>query len=161
MQIEAQRDDLLSQQSHWQDLRRTADQVETLTKLLHNNERKEAQELQRYRDRSNVLEGELSALQKLHSDQEVKLGNMQRASITSKQTVANAQQRAAEWEKKAKEREHELETVRLKLQQSEEVQVTTVAELESYKRQVEEHDNSERANKVRFLSQYILSFVYK
>ncbi|KAF9513056.1 hypothetical protein BS47DRAFT_1393681 [Hydnum rufescens UP504] len=123
MQIEAQRDDLLSQQSHWQDLRRTADHVEMLTK------------------------GELSTLQKLHSDQEFKLGNMQRASITFKQSIANAQQRAAEWEKKAKEHEHELETCRFKLQQNEEVQVATVAELESYKRQVEEHDGIERASK--------------
>jgi chromosome segregation ATPase len=149
MQIEAQRDDLLSQQSHWQDLRRTADHVEMLTKLFHNNEQKDTQELQRYRDRTNVLEGELSTLQKLHSDQEFKLDNMQRASITFKQSIANAQQRAAEWEKKAKEHEHELETCRFKLQQNEEVQVATVAELESYKRQVEEHDGIERGSKAR------------
>ena len=139
---------LVAQQSHWSDLKRTAEHVECLRELLENQAKQEAQEAQRLRDRTNVLEGELSALQKLHSDQENKLGNMQRAAMSHKQSVANAQQRASEFEKRLKEREQELQNHTYKLEQSEASRKETTEELETLKTQLQEYEGNLRAGQV-------------
>ncbi len=119
---------LLAQQSHWNDLKRTAEHVEYLMKLLDNQAKQDVQEAQRLRDRTNVLEGELSALQKLHSDQ------MQRAAMSH--------------EKKLKEREQELQNYTYKLEQSETSRKETTEELETLKAQLQEYEANLRVGQV-------------
>ncbi|KAF8330435.1 uncharacterized protein EI90DRAFT_3124518 [Cantharellus anzutake] len=140
---------LVAQQSHWNDLKRTVEHVESLKNLLENRARLDAQEAQRFRDRTNSLEGELSALQKLHSEQEIKLGNMQRAAMGHKQSVANAQQRASEFEKKLKGCEQELQNCAFKLDQSEASRKETTDELEALKVQLQEYETNLQAGQER------------
>ncbi|KZO92060.1 hypothetical protein CALVIDRAFT_557757 [Calocera viscosa TUFC12733] len=106
--LEKSRDEEKAHQTHWDDIRRTAQQVEALTKLIANADEDELQELRRHRDRSKIMEGEFAAMKKRFDEQEGKLANLQRNAIASKNSIAQVQQRSTEWEKKCRTAETEL-----------------------------------------------------
>lgn len=146
--LQKERDTLLSQQQHWDDLRRTADHVETLSKLIAAAEDEELKELKRIRDRSATVEAEHSALRKRYDEQESKLATLLRTSSTNKQTMAQTQQRLAEWEKRARDKEADLETMRAQLEQEEEGKRALDVEVSELKAQLEDKDFDERSARV-------------
>lgn len=154
--LQADRDHLAAQQSHWEDLRRASEQIEALTKHIGRVDSEEVAELKRVRDRSKLLESEHVALQKRFKDQETKIGNIERASTTARQSLAQAQQRSAEWEKRAKEFEADAERLTTAVDQGEQTRVQLEADISLAKLQLGEHEAQERMFKVRLLN-YILS----
>ena len=117
--VQSERDRLQVDSTHWEDFRHTAGEIHLLLKAVSKYESDGAAELQRARDRIKTVETENSALQKRLKDQENKVTNMERASTTSRQGLAQAQQRASEWEKKAKDLENEMEILTAKYEHSE------------------------------------------
>jgi chromosome segregation ATPase len=138
----------MSQQRHWDDLRRTADHVEALSKLIGDADTEEIKELKRAKDKGKMLEGEFSSLQKRYNEQEAKLANLQRASITSKHSIAQAQQRSSEWEKRTHELEADLESTRTKLDHSDDMRTQLDAEISSLRMQLEETEGEAASAKV-------------
>ncbi|KAH9991071.1 hypothetical protein BJV77DRAFT_1009835 [Russula vinacea] len=138
---EVAHDALLTQQTHWEDLRRTTEQLEHLSALL--------KELRRARDRSKVLEGEHAALQRRFKEQEIRATSSERATSTVRASLAQAQQRAAEWEDRANEHECAL----AEAEGAREAAEDRVAQLEEehvlMKVQLEEIDAEERLAKDR------------
>jgi chromosome segregation ATPase len=145
---EKERDDIVSQQTNWDDLRRTAQHVETLTKLLTSGENEELRELRRIRDRSKVLEGEHSALQKRFKEQEAKLAELERTSVHARQAAATANQRATEAERRAKDLENELDAARDKVERAEDVRQQIDADYSLLKSHVQEKELEEAAFQV-------------
>jgi DNA mismatch repair ATPase MutS len=93
-------DALLTQQTHWEDFRRTTEKLEHLSALVSRSQTNETElkELRRMRDRSKVLESEHAALQQRYQDQE---------------------NRAVEWEQRADESEAALAEMRVALENAE------------------------------------------
>ncbi|THH09411.1 hypothetical protein EW145_g2020 [Phellinidium pouzarii] len=147
--LQADRDRLAAQQSYWEEFRRTADQIDTLTNLIGKVESEEVAELKRSRDRSKVLEGEHAALQKRCKEQEAKIASIERSSSTARQSLAQAQQRSVEWEKKAREFEGEVERLTTAFDQSEQTRAQLDADHSLAKLQMEERDAEERLSKDR------------
>lgn len=146
--VQNDRDHLASQQSHWEDLRRAAEKIETLTKLVERSENEEVAELKRVQDRAKVLEGENAALQKRYKDQESKISSLERASSTMRQNFAQSQQLCAEWEKKAKEYEGEVERLSTVVDQTEQSKGQLETDYSYAKLQIEERDSEVRMSKV-------------
>ncbi|KAH7104278.1 hypothetical protein BKA62DRAFT_501365 [Auriculariales sp. MPI-PUGE-AT-0066] len=140
---EKERDDMAAQQANWDDLRRTAQHVETLTKLLTSGENDELRELRRLRDRGKVLEGEHSSLQKRFKEQEGKLAELERAAVHARQAAASANQKATESERRAKDLEIELEGARDKLERAEDDRAQFEADYSLLKSHVQEKELEE------------------
>jgi hypothetical protein len=153
--LQKQYDQLSSQQSHWDDLRHASQQIEMLTTLFNHADEEELKELRRIRDRSEVLEGEHTALQKRFRDQESKVRNSEQALLTARQGLASAQQRSSEWERRAKEYEGKLEMVQTQLDQSEQVQNQLDADYSLAKLQLEEKEADERLAKVGWFKLFL------
>lgn len=151
--LQKQYDHLTAQQSHWDDLRRVSEKIEMFMGQADNEELKE---LRRVRDRSKILEGEHSALQKRFKDHESKVANNERALVTARQSLAHAQQRASEWERRAKEHEGNLERLKTQLEQAEQTQTQLEADYSFATLQLEEKEADDRLAKVSiYLSRYI------
>jgi chromosome segregation ATPase len=146
--LQNEHDRVTSQQTHWDNLHRTSEQIETLTALIGQADNEEIRELKRIRDRSNKLESEHTALQKRVKDQDGKVANSERAAVTARQTLAQAQQRAKEWERRAKEHEGELEITRTKLDQADQTHAQLDADYSLVKLQLEEQQADDRLAKV-------------
>ncbi|KAJ7037434.1 hypothetical protein C8F04DRAFT_1035710 [Mycena alexandri] len=147
--LQKQHDHLTSQQSHWDDLRHASGQIEMLTNLIGQADNEELKELRHVRDRSKVLEGEHAALLKRFKDQEGKVANSEKAAMTARQSLSQAQQRSSEWEKRAKEHETQLELTQTKLDQAEQMQSQLDADYSLVKLQLEEREADERLAKDR------------
>ncbi|KAJ6573908.1 hypothetical protein DFH09DRAFT_981482 [Mycena vulgaris] len=147
--LQKQHDHLTSQQSHWDDLRHASGQIEMLTNLIGQADNEELKELRHVRDRSKVLEGEHAALLKRFKDQESKVANSEKAALTARQSLSQAQQRSSEWEKRAKEYEAQLEMTQTKLDQAEQTQSQLDADYSLVKLQLEEREADERLAKDR------------
>jgi chromosome segregation ATPase len=119
-----------------------------LTTLFNHADDEEVKELRRIRDRSQVLEGEHTALQKRFKEQESKASNSEKAMLAARQALAQAQQRSSEWERRAKEYEGKLELTQTQLDQSEQTQAQLDADYSLAKLQLEEMEADERLNKV-------------
>jgi DNA repair exonuclease SbcCD ATPase subunit len=143
-----QRDELASREEHWRVIQRTAEQVDTIVKLFENKSRSDAEDLEKFRNRANVLEGELSALQKVSNEQEKKIAVFNEASAASKATILNAQQRVSEWEKKAKERQQELEESRQQLKEIARAHDASAKNVDKLTAQLSQLEESERATSV-------------
>lgn len=146
--LKADRDNLASQQSYWEDLRRASEQIEALASRVSRIDSDEVAELKQVRDQSKVLEGEHAALQKRFREQESKLANIERASQTTRQNFAQAQQRASEWEKRAREAEGEAERLSTVVEQGEQTRTQLEADVQMVKMQLEEKDAQERLRQV-------------
>lgn len=143
--LQADRDDLASQQSHWDEVRRTAEQVERLTVLLN---KAESDELKRSRDQANKLEGEHAALQKRYKEQSGKFANLERMAAIARENLAQAQGRASEWEKKAREFEGEMERLTTAVEQGEQTRAQLDADYSMAKLQLDEVAAEKRLAKV-------------
>ncbi|CAE7064529.1 unnamed protein product [Rhizoctonia solani] len=118
-QLENQRNTLMAQQKHWDDLRRTAERVEGLCQQMEKEDSEEVVELKRAVDESKILQGEHAYLKKRFEDQERRIADFTRGQQTAKQTITQAQQQAAEWERRAKEADTELDTYRSRAEELE------------------------------------------
>lgn len=137
-----------SQQSQWDELRRTNENLQALAQLVSQNDNEELKELRRTRDRFRNLETEHATLQRRLKEQDNKVLNSERTAQAARQSLSQAQQRAMEWEKRAKDYEHELESTRTRLDQSEQSQAQLDADYSLVKLQLEERDAEERLAKV-------------
>jgi chromosome segregation ATPase len=146
--LQKQYDHLSSQQSHWDDLRRASEQIETLTTLIGQVDNEEIKELRRLRDHSKVVDAEHAALQKRFKDQESRAANSERAAVSARQNLAQAQQRSSEWELRAKEFQSKLELTQTKLDQADQTQVQLEADYSLVKLQLEEAEANDRLTKV-------------
>lgn len=153
--LQKEHDRVISQQTHWDDLHRAAEQIEMLTTLIGQADNEEVKELKRIRDRSNKLEGEHTALQKRFKDQESKIANSERAAVIARQSLAQAQQRASEWERRAKEHEAELEMTRTKLDHADQIHAQLDADYSLAKLQLDEREADDRLAKVRSIVLHI------
>ncbi|KAI0735960.1 hypothetical protein C8Q76DRAFT_668735 [Earliella scabrosa] len=140
---------LLSQESHWDELRRATEQIQMLSTLVGQVDTEEVRELRRIRDRSKVLEGEHTALQRRMKEYENKVANHEKVAQTSRQSLLQARQRAEEWERRAKEAEGQLELTQTKLDQIEQTNSQLDADYSLVKLQLEERDAEERLDKDR------------
>lgn len=113
---------LRAQQRHWDDLRRTADQVQNLARLIGQADNEEMADLKRIRERHHALDKEHTSLQKRCADQEAKIAKLQREGASSKQILLQAQQKADQWEKQAHALEDELESLQTQLEEARDVQ---------------------------------------
>ncbi|KAH8120720.1 hypothetical protein DFH11DRAFT_1500736 [Phellopilus nigrolimitatus] len=147
--LQDDRDHLAAQQSNWKDFRRTAEQIDTLASFIGKVEADEVIELRRVRDRSKVLEGEHATLQRRCKELESKINNAERTSLTTRQNLAQAQQRSAEWERKAREFEGEVERLTTAVDQGDQTSAQLDADYSLAKLQLEERDAEERLHKDR------------
>lgn len=142
---------LSSQQSHWDDLRRNVEQIEILTNIMQQADNEELKELRRFRDQHQQLESEHTVLQRRLRDQELKVANSDRVANAAKQSLVQAQQRAAEWERRAKEYESNLEVTRNRLDEAEQMKDQLDADYSLAKLQLEEKEAEDRLVKVNML----------
>lgn len=149
--LQQQYDHLASQQSHWDDLHRASEKIEMLTHLVGQADNEELKDLRRYRERTKLLESEHAALQKRFKEQESKVGNSERAALAARQSLAQAQQRSSEWERRAKEYEGQLEMTQTKLDHAEQTQAQLDADYSLVKLQLEEREADDRLAKVNFV----------
>jgi hypothetical protein len=110
-ELRKERDALISQQCHWDDLRRTKEQVERLTAIVSQVRMNELElkELRGVRDRCEVLECKYTTLLRRYKEQKKRMASRDRAAITARVSLAQAQQHAAEWVQRASENEATLE----------------------------------------------------
>ncbi|TFY56879.1 hypothetical protein EVJ58_g7367 [Rhodofomes roseus] len=141
--------DLIAQQNNWEDLRTAAEQIQALTNLVGQADTEELKELRRIRDRSKTIESEHAALQRRVKEYEIKLSASEKVAQASKQSLVQAQQRAVEWERRAKDATNELETTQQKLDNAEEARAQLDADYSLAKLQLEERDAEERLDKDR------------
>ncbi|KAI0684660.1 hypothetical protein C8T65DRAFT_748567, partial [Cerioporus squamosus] len=135
--------------SNWDELRRATEQIETLTTLVGQFDNEEIRELRRIRDRSKVLEGEHSALQRRMKEYENKAASHEKIVQTSRQSLLQARQRAEEWEKRAKEAESGRQKVQMQLDEAEQTISRVETEFALAKLHLDERDNEERSDKER------------
>jgi chromosome segregation ATPase len=147
--LQTQYDNLSSQQNHLADLRHVSEQMKVLTTLVSQVNEDELSELKRIRDRFHALEGEHASLQKRFREQENQFANSQRATLVVKQNLTQAQLRASEHERRAKEYESQLEMVQTKLDQAEHIQTQLDADYSLATLQLEEREADHRYTKVR------------
>jgi chromosome segregation ATPase len=142
---------LLSQQTHWEDLRRTAEQLEHLSALVTQAQTNEPElkELRRVRDRSKVVEGEFAALQRRYKEQEMRSTSSDRAASSARASLAQAQQRATEWEERANEHESALSEAQATREDTEDRMALLAEDHALVNMQLEEKDAEERLAKVR------------
>lgn len=152
--LQQQYDNLSSQQSHWDELRKASEKIEMLTTLFGQADNEELKELRRQRDRSKVLEGEHTALQKRYKEQETKILNSERVAVTTRQSLAQAQQRSSEWERRAKDYEAQLEITQTKLDQAEQTHTQLDADYSLVKLQLEEREADDRLAQVKYSLRY-------
>lgn len=144
----AQRDKLASREEQLRAVQRTAEQVDTLVNLFEGKSRRDAEDIEKFRNRANFLEGELSAFQKVSNEQEKKIAVLNKASAASKATILHAQQRAAEWEKKANERQQELDQSRQQLKEMTQAHDASAKNVDKLAAQLSQMEESERATSV-------------
>ena len=139
---------MASQESNWDELRRMTEQIQMLTTLVGQVDNEELKELRRVRDRSKVLEGEHSALQRRMKEYENKAANHEKIVQASRQSLLQARQRAEEWEKRAKDAENKIETMQTKLDEVEQNHSQLDADFALMRLQLDERDSEERVDKV-------------
>ncbi|KAK0465644.1 hypothetical protein IW261DRAFT_1686469 [Armillaria novae-zelandiae] len=147
--LRKQKEDLTTNSSQWDNLREASEQIQIVANLMRKSEDDELNELRRIRDKSKLLEGEHSALQKRFKDQEGRISNSEKAASTARQSLSQAQQRAIEWEKRAKEYEGKLEHTQTMLDQAEQTHSQLDTDYSVVKMQLEEHEADARLAKDR------------
>jgi hypothetical protein len=108
-------------------------------------------ELRRFRDRSKVLEGENAALLRRLKEQEVRVTSSDRAASAARASLAQAQQRAAEWEQRANEHAAALAEAQADLEKADDRSMQLEAEHSLAQMQLQDKDAEERLTKVMFL----------
>lgn len=147
--LQQEHEQLLAQQNHWEDLRRSVEQIEALANVMRQADNEELKDLRSIRDRNRQLESEHAALQKRLREQEQKATNNERVANAAKQSLVQAQQRAVEWERRAKEYEGDLELTQNRLDQAEQTKDQLDADYSLAKLQLEEKEAEDRLVKDR------------
>ncbi|KAF9263067.1 hypothetical protein L218DRAFT_1077468 [Marasmius fiardii PR-910] len=147
--LQQQYENLASQQSNWDTLRQTSEQIQHLATVISQTDRDELKELRRIVDKHRFLEGEHSALKSRYKELENKAGNSDKAATAAKQSLAQAQQRSSEWEKQSKENAAKLEMTQTKLEQTEQTLSQLEADQSVLKMQMEEQEADARLVKDR------------
>ncbi|KAH9992519.1 hypothetical protein BJV74DRAFT_962454 [Russula compacta] len=149
--LQTEHNALLAQQTNWEDLRRTTEQLEHLSALITQAQTTEPElkELRRVRDRSKVIEGEYSALQRRYKEQETRAMSSERSASQARTSLVQAQMRATEWEERAKEHETAFAETRAALESAEDRSAHLAEEHALAKVQLEEKDAEERLAKDR------------
>ena len=154
--IREERDRLLSQQDHWEEMHRAAEQIQLLTSQVNEADNEELRQLRDYHDRTRPLEGEYSNLQRRFKDQETKLANLDRTMATVRQTLTQVQQRAVEWEKRAKEADAEISNVESQLEEANDARAQLDSEASLLKVQLQEKETDERLTQVSRTSTWVI-----
>jgi DNA repair exonuclease SbcCD ATPase subunit len=154
--LQRQHDTLVSQQDHWDELHRATQQMETLSSRLNHADNEEMKELRRIRDRHQLLETEYTALQRKAREQDTKIVNNERALLTARQSLTAANQRSAEWERRAKESEGKYDMTQTQLDQLEQTHAQLEADHTLAGLQLEEKEAEERLLKVNLTSHVYL-----
>ncbi|KAH9053318.1 hypothetical protein EDB87DRAFT_1652018 [Lactarius vividus] len=148
--LRKENDALVSQQSHWEDLRRANEQLEQLAALVSKAQAPTSEpELKELRRAAKVLESEHATLQRRYKEQETRVANSERAASTTRASLAQAQQRADEWEQRANEYEVEIEDAHMGREQAEDRAAQLEAEHGLLRMQLDEKDAEERLAKDR------------
>ncbi len=150
MEQKARNDELAAQQNSFDELRQATEQIQMLANLIGHVDTEEVKELRLIRDRSKMLEGEHTALQRRIKELETKVANHEKVTQSSRQSLMQARQRAEEWERRAKEAEGQLEVTQTKLDEVEQSHSQLDADYSLVKLQLEERDAEERLDKVRY-----------
>ena len=129
-------------------MHRAAEQIQLLTSQVNEADTEELRQLRDYHDRTRPLEGEFSNLQRRFKDQEAKLVSLDRTMGTVRQTLTQAQQRAVEWEKRAKEADAEISSIRGGLEEACSAKVELDSEISLLKVQLHEKEADERLTQV-------------
>ncbi|KAH8106605.1 hypothetical protein DFH11DRAFT_1830303 [Phellopilus nigrolimitatus] len=122
-------------------------QIDTLASFIGKVEADEVFELRHVRDRSKVHEGEHATLQRRCKEMESKINNAERTLLTISQNLAQAQQRSAEWERKARVFEGEVERLMTAVDQADQASAQLDTDYSLAKLQLEERDAEERLQK--------------
>lgn len=149
--IREERDRLLFQQDDWEELHRAAKQIQLLTSQVKEADIEELRHLRDYHDRTRPLEGEYNNLQRRFKDQESKIASLERTMSTVRQTLAQAQQRAVEWEKREKETDTEIGSIRSQLEEANGVRTLLDSEVSLLKTQLQEKEADGRLTQVSHL----------
>ena len=149
--IREERDRLLSQQDHWEELHRAAEQIQLLTSQVYEADVEELKHLRDYHHRTRPLEGEYNNLQRRFEDQENKLVSLERTMATVRQTLAQAQQRAVEWEKRKKETDTEISSMKSQLEEANGAKTQFDSEVSLLKVQLQEKEADERLTQVGYI----------
>ncbi|KAG8900984.1 hypothetical protein FRB99_005644 [Tulasnella sp. 403] len=136
-ELQEEIDRLREDKSHFDDLRRTAEQVETLSRLIGAADTEEVAELRRIRDKSKGMEREYTSLQKRCADQEAKISALLHTSAANKQSIAETKQKIAEWEKRARRAEGELDSTQTQLEQARDIQDQLQVDVSSLREELE------------------------
>jgi len=150
--LQKQHDTLAAQQSHWEDIRHTAEQIDSLADLITRADQKEAEELRTLRERTQTLESDKASLSLRLKEQQGKAAASERAIAAVRQNLTSAQQRATEWEDRAEEYQRDAEEARAEVEEAVEARSAAEAELSAMKSSAEEKDAHERMTKVNLLS---------
>lgn len=129
-------------------MHRAAEQIQLLTSQVNEADNEELRQLRDYHDRTRPLEGDYTNLQRRFKDQEAKLVNLDRTMATVRQTLAQAQQRAVEWEKRAKEADSEISSIKNQLEEASGANTQLDSEVSLLKTQLEEKEADERLTQV-------------
>jgi len=144
--IREERDRILSQQDRWEEMHRAAEQIQSLTNQVNEAD---AEELRQRRDhhgytRPILIEGEYNNFQHRLKDQEAELVGVDRTMVTVQQTLTQAQQRAVEWEKRAKGADAEISTIRSRLEEERVAKGQLDSEVSLLRVQLQEKEVDER-----------------
>jgi hypothetical protein len=142
-ELRKEKDALISQQSHWDDLRRTKEQFEQLTAAISQVELKE---LRGVRDLCEVLK---CTLRRRYRELKARVASSDHAVSTARVSLAQAQQHAAEWEQRANKNEAMLEEAQAVRNQAEDRAAQLEAERALMRMRLDEMDAKERLAKVR------------
>lgn len=146
--VQEQYDQLLSQQSHWEELRQAHEKIDQLALAVNKARDEDMNELRRFRERCLTAESQLASAQKRLADQESKITNSERAASTVRQNLTLTQQRATDAEKKTSELEGQLELTCTKLEQAEQIHSQLDTDFNSLRAQLEEKEAAEHSTKI-------------
>lgn len=147
--LQKQHDQVVSQQSHWDDLRAASEKLDTLSNLIGQSDNEELRDLRRVKDKHTVLEIEHSTLQKRVKELENKLNTNEKLGATTKHSLNLAQQRSTEWEQRAREHEGQLELTKTELEQLEQTHSQLETDYALARMQLDEKEADGRLAKVR------------
>ena len=133
-------------------MHRAAEQIQLLTSQVNEADNEELRQLRDYHDRTRPLEGEYNSLQRRFMDQETKLANHDRTMVTVRQTLTQSQQRAVEWEKRAKETDTEIGSIKSQLEEAGDTNTRLESEVFLLKAQLQEKEADERRTQVSCVS---------
>ena len=133
-------------------MHRAAEQIQLLTSQVNEADNEELRQLRDYHDRTRPLEGEYNNLQRRLKDQETKLANHDRTMTTVRQTLTQSQQRAVEWEKRAKETDTEIGSIKSQLEEADDTNTRLESEVFLLKAQLQEKEADERRTQVSCLT---------